>query len=256
ADEEDPLLIEARRLADPLQTEPFLFETAPTTLPAPAPPPSPFRRRGSGRVMLATFLIGIGVVALVAILAQAGWFAIAAGVLMAVGAALIVGGFTGGGRWLVFPALVVLAIMSFGSAVPLDEFGLTTGERHFEPVALANLEESYRLGAGEMTIDLSAVDFADVERTVEAKVGLGELTVIVPREVDVEVEGSVGAGSLVLFGDESDGVGVRDTAVESGTTGGTLRLEIGVGLGEATVERAATDKPMAPERPEQPGGEG
>lgn len=110
------------------------------------------------------------------------------------------------------------------------------GERTERPRSAAELEGEYRLGVGELTVDLSAVDLhaAGVE-TIEVSVGIGELSVIVPQEASLRVEGHVGVGQLNLLGQEHDGVDVDGTAAQNEAGAGSLILEVSAGIGEVTV---------------------
>ena len=195
-DADDPLLAEARRLSDPFLTEPLLFETAPAEAEAASPAASSGgRRRGRARSALAALLIGAGTVGLaVALGVTFTPFALLAGVLVAFGVALIFGGLSGrSSRGLIIPGLVVLGLLLLTAMLDLPN--ASAGERLYTPDRISEIDDTYQLGLGEMVIDLTEVPFSarhDID--IEADMGVGEMTVYVPDNVDVTVHASAGLG--------------------------------------------------------------
>jgi predicted membrane protein len=252
---EDPLLAEARRLSDPLQTEPYLFETAPSqaSVALEVPPP---RRHWGRRLVIAVVLVALGFVALVGALGpDEDGFVLASAVLVVIGGAMVVGGMRGRGRWLAFPGLAVLALLSIGSTVSITIEG-GVGEVLIQPDSVSELEDSYNLGLGKLTIDLTSVTDFPSGRTVDidADLGAGEMIVIVPAGVTVGVDATAGAGEVDAFGRMSSGIGdVELDFVEPGAAdGGRVNLDLHVGFGAINVERGDAERPPRPERPEVP----
>ena len=123
--------------------------------------------------------------------------------------------------------------------MPDWRFGDGAGERLFQPQTLSQVRDEYRLGAGELLIDLSAVDFEGETREVEAKVGFGELIVVVPDDINVKVGAQVGAGEVDFFHRVQGGLGINEDARFTGRRReGTLELDTQVGFGEVTLRRA------------------
>jgi predicted membrane protein len=91
---------------------------------------------------------------------------------------------------------------------------------------------------GDLTLDLSALDLADGTRDVDVKVGVGNATVIVPRDPTVEARGEVGIGEAHAFDTAHEGLGNSVSKTEPGTGAGTLRVHFSVGVGEGTVRHA------------------
>jgi hypothetical protein len=181
-------------------------------------------------------------------------FVVAAAVLVVIGGAMVVSGLRGRGRWLAFPGLAVLGLLSIGSTVSITIEG-GAGEVLIEPTSVSELEDSYNLGLGELTIDLTDVDFpAEGQVDLEADLGAGEMIVIVPAGVTVGVNASAGAGEVDAFGRMSAGVGdVELEFIEPGEAeGGRVNLDLHVGLGEINVERGDAERPARSERPEVP----
>jgi phage shock protein PspC (stress-responsive transcriptional regulator) len=258
--DEDPLLAEARRLSDPFLTEPLLFETAPA-LPAapgaPGAPPSPSHRRGAGRAALAALLIGVGAVGLAIALGMPfAPFTVLAGALVAIGVALVLGGLRGrASRGLVIPGLIVLGLLTVVSLVDLPS--VSAGERIVQLDHKTQIQPSYELGVGELTIDLSRVQFAATDDIdLAAHLGAGELHVIVPEDVTVVVDASAKAGELHVLNHTEEGIKPDVSFTDPGSRegGGTLNLDLDLGVGELTVDRAeaGAERPDRPERPVEP----
>jgi phage shock protein PspC (stress-responsive transcriptional regulator) len=253
--DEDPLLAEARRLSDPFLTEPLLFETAPAP-PAPGAPPSPSTRRGAGRAALAALLIGVGAVGLAVALGMPfAPYTVLAGALIAIGAALILGGLRGrSSRGLIIPGLVVFGLLTVVSLIDLPT--VSAGERVVTVDEISQLQPTYKLGLGELSIDLRQVPFtAGDEVDLKAELGAGELRVWVPEDVTVVVDASAKAGELHVLNHTEEGINPDISFTDAGSReGGTLNLDLELGLGEISVERAGAEAelPASPERPELP----
>jgi hypothetical protein len=158
--------------------------------------------------------------------------------LLLVGGALLVGARWGRGRLLIpVGALLTVALLLVALVdVPLRG---GVGDREYRPRTLAELDTPYRLAAGDLTVDLGELDLTGTSTRVVASVGAGALTVVVPADVAVEVEGEVGAGELRVLDRRDDGLGLDRRVVETGGEGaGRLVLRARVGMGELEVRRA------------------
>lgn len=165
--------------------------------------------------------------------------------LVIVGGALVVSAWWGRSRALMFVGIpLVLAVSAFGIIdVPL-EGGI--GGATYRPRTVALVDRSYELAIGNLTVDLSKVDFAGSRRRVHAQLGIGQLNVTVPRDVRVIVDGHVGAGSVNAFDDpESDCCPADVRVVRPGAAGaGTVLIDAEVGAGNIHIIReGATDGP-------------
>lgn len=115
------------------------------------------------------------------------------------------------------------------------------GERVFTPVDAAEAGARQRLAAGRLTVDLRSVPVGEQPVRIDARVGFGQLRVLVPAGTTVDVRAEVGAGHVVVDGDElGDGVRIHVNEVERPTRAGgpTVIVDAEVGAGELTVERA------------------
>jgi phage shock protein PspC (stress-responsive transcriptional regulator) len=218
--------------------------------PRPVAPLSESPRRPGGGAglplgVVAALFIGAGVVSLLVVL-DVGHFTpadVLAGALLLIGVAMVVGAWRGNGRPLIAFGLPVVGLLLLTDAIdlPLDA---GTGDRTRIVDSVAELDETYELTAGELTLDLRDLDVGPRTRgsmpTLEAEVAFGSLVVIVPDGANVEVDAHVAAGEIIGSpAGVEDGVAVRDRYDIDGDEGeGLLRLDLEVGFGEIEVRRA------------------
>ncbi len=115
----------------------------------------------------------------------------------------------------------------------------SSGEQTYRVRTLAELERSYSLAVGELTVDLRELDLEGTTQRVHAGIGIGELTVIVPSGVSVRVKGEVAIGTAAAFAVKSEGFGREVRKVEAGSGAGELIVDFDVGIGEGTVRHGA-----------------
>jgi phage shock protein PspC (stress-responsive transcriptional regulator) len=141
---------------------------------------------------------------------------------------------TGG---LVVVGLVLAALAVAVSAVDVRLEG-PIGTRVYAPLETSDLKRDYDISIGDLELDLSNVALAASDTEVDANVGIGELTVIVPNDVAVDVDASASAGEVTVFGRSESGVDA-DLSRSIGALGSdrTLRIDAHVGLGDVVVER-------------------
>jgi hypothetical protein len=160
------------------------------------------------------------------------------GVLAVIGLALIVGAFDGPHPGLVvagvFVSLAVLAV----AAAPPDAFHGGIGERSIRVTDQADLAARYDVGLGELSLDLSDLDMTE-SAEIEATVGAGELTIMLPQDLAVDISASAGAGQVDLFGEVNEGLSVTDTYTSHGFESATvtLTLDLDVAAGNIEVDR-------------------
>jgi predicted membrane protein len=90
---------------------------------------------------------------------------------------------------------------------------------------------------GELTLDLSQLDFSGTTREVQVQVGTGKATVIVPPDTRVEAHGRAGLGDTTALDRRQGGFGSNVETSSEGNAAGTLLIDVGVGIGEGTVQR-------------------
>jgi hypothetical protein len=173
-----------------------------------------------------------------------GWYrldvAAALAVLLAItGVGLVVGAFIGGGRGLIAPAAVLLVLTIAAAGVGRVHVNGAVGERTVRPVTIAEAEDGYDHGIGQLTVDLRGLDRADEDEvTISVDLGVGEVKVLVPEGTNLEVVTDVGIGKVDVLDREAEGVGNDDTfRFEDPASNQKLRLEIDVGIGHVDVDR-------------------
>jgi phage shock protein PspC (stress-responsive transcriptional regulator) len=134
-------------------------------------------------------------------------------------------------------AAAVLAIpAALVAAADLDLDG-GTGERSFRPADAADVRPEYRLGVGELVVDLRDTKWpaSGVLRT-RVSLGIGHALVLVPEGVCADVTGAVGAGYVGVLDQETGGVDLDGLDIGTGTRSGVPRLEVEADLGLGAVE--------------------
>jgi phage shock protein PspC (stress-responsive transcriptional regulator) len=131
----------------------------------------------------------------------------------------------------IVPALALLLIPVAIAASTVRVKGVI-GETFFTPEMAAHIpSHGYRQAVGRMTVDLSAIHSAKPV-TVNSRLGIGQMIVIVPNNATVKVNTRTDLGSYELFGRESHGASPRENVTYEGCEGGpkfTLNLRTDVG---------------------------
>jgi predicted membrane protein len=216
------------------------YASAEDTLAAEPEPP----RRSVGQIVFGSVLVAAGLAWLVAAtdLFDLPWRAVFAGALVAVGAAVVASARRERHSGLIVVGAILTVLLTLVSTAEglLDlPFAGGIGERSYTPQTVTALSSEYRLGIGELVLDLRAVDLPPGETALEASVTIGSLVVILPADVAVRVTGHVTAGEVTMFGTVFSGTGIEETITDSGyaETDVRLRLEASTGLGEVEVRR-------------------
>ena len=171
-----------------------------------------------------------------AFLAAIGEGVLIASLILAAGVAIVIGAFFGGVRWLIAPALALALGVGVAAAADLDfEGGM--GQRHYTPTSLAAIPaDGYRLGVGEMNVDLRDLDWTKRQVLhLDASLGVGELEVLTPEKVCVEAEAHAGAGHMNVTGHQSEGFDVDLDQGDRSIRDPRLVLDADVDVGELKV---------------------
>jgi len=139
---------------------------------------------------------------------------------------------------LIAAGVVLTVVLLLGSAIDFPISG-GVGERKESPSTLARLQEEYRLGVGQLTIDLTAIEVvhAIVPVRVKARVGIGELVVVVRSDLPVRVEARAALGNVRIFDVEGSGIDVERDVGPRPSDEAVLILELSVGIGQVEVRR-------------------
>ena len=161
---------------------------------------------------------------------------------IATGVAVVAGAATRrrtGGLVIVGIFLATLAIAV--SAIDIELEG-PIGERTYSPVLAADVHRTYEMSIGDLTVDLTNT-VLDSDTEIDANVGIGSVTVVVPADAVVSVDASASAGEVTVFGRQDDGVdahvsenSIPPGAMRSGTVK-TIQIDTHVGLGNVSVSR-------------------
>jgi predicted membrane protein len=198
------------------------------------------RRQGGSslaQVLVGLTLLVVGVLWLLHITGavSVSWFAVLAVVLMIVGVALVIGSTSGEHAGLIALGVVLTVVLTAATWVDF-RFEGGVGDREFVPAAIEELQETYRLSAGTLSLDLREVDFPQGETSVEARVGAGELIVTVPADVAVSVNWRVVAGDITVLGRQQSGVFLDDQDLTPGYEDAERRLMLDLIVTTGTIE--------------------
>lgn len=117
------------------------------------------------------------------------------------------------------------------------------GDREWRPTVASQIQPSYRLAIGNMTVDLRNVRFSTGSTSVTASVGIGHLLVEVPPGIDVSVNAHSGVGT-VTYGDgqgntDPSSFGGTGSSANSGTAPvAHLNLTATTGVGVVQLDRS------------------
>ncbi|MFL5962573.1 MAG: PspC domain-containing protein [Gaiellaceae bacterium] len=111
--------------------------------------------------------------------------------------------------------------------------GNGAGERAYHPTSITDVKPQYKLGIGNLRIDLSHIGPITQETHVKASVGIGELRIVVPRNAHVSVNAHAKVGETYALQQHDDG---KDATVHVGQ--GPLAIDASVGAGRIDVVRA------------------
>ena len=157
--------------------------------------------------------------------------------LIVFGLALILGAADGPHSGLVVAGLFLSIAVVIAAAVPIGSFSGGVGERLFRVSEQTALAPSYEVGFGDLRLDLRDLDLVEAA-TVEVTVGAGQITVLLPPSVPVDIKASSVAGQVDLLGERSEGLAVsRDYTSESFDTseiGLTIVIDVTAGAIEVT----------------------
>ncbi len=131
-------------------------------------------------------------------------------------------------------ALVLVAGAIFAAVVHVH-VGRGVGDRTYAVAGIQDLRDNYRLGIGNLDLDLSGVRFPAGETHVGARVDVGELDIVVPSDVALQVHGDAQFGQVHVLGRTVEGHNVDKSIIETG--GRVLVLDAHVGAGSLDVTR-------------------
>ncbi|MBA2772716.1 MAG: PspC domain-containing protein [Nocardioidaceae bacterium] len=168
--------------------------------PAPPPPPRPRRpRREPSRLLsatLAAIALALGTVWVIdeTVVAQMPPSVYPGTALGLIAVALLMGTRFGRSRFLIFLGLVATFLTVVSTVVGPGPYG----EASYRPTAAADVQTTYRHGAGLLTVRLDDVqDPTSLDgRVIEVDSSVGQVDVIVPSSVDATIRAHVDGGEI------------------------------------------------------------
>lgn len=207
------------------------------------PQPSPARaeRFHAGRFLAGAIvaLLGVGWLLESLDVAQIPWRVLLPATLIFVGAALIAASRSSKSHGpLIATGIVLTAFLTLGTAVDLPLAG-GAGARTERPASLADVKDEYRLGLGELTIDLTRLPppaEGAKQMRIKARVGIGQLVVVLPGGVLASVRGHAGIGEVKVFGRTRSGFDVEYGFEPKTPYGATIAFVLDLSVGVGSVE--------------------
>jgi phage shock protein PspC (stress-responsive transcriptional regulator) len=159
--------------------------------------------------------------------------------LAVIGGMLVVGAWFGRpGGLIALGVVAAIALLATSVAEPRFAGERMTSET---PTTAIQVEDRYFVPAGAVRLDLSNI--RDVERldgrSVEVEANAGELVVILPENLDVEIEADVAvAGEITVLGETRGGTGVSmERSVDGGPDAPRMDLKLDVVFGSIEVRQ-------------------
>lgn len=178
--------------------------------PSPTPPRQPGPPITAVALALSAVVAGMMIWLNYATRLDIGAAAIFGSVLALCGAGLVVSAFTGR-AWGLVPVGLIAAL---GVAIsPVADIAISSdrfGSFRYDVLVQSDLAESYDVGAGELTLDLTALDLVD-DQSVLLDMGAGSLVVLLPRDMAVDVTAEARFGDVRLLDRSDEGVGIELT---------------------------------------------
>ena len=201
---------------------------------------------------LVALLIGIaalGAAVGVFLLAALGGGTILAILAIVAGMALVIAAFAGGARWLIAPALILVLPLAIVVAADVNIDG-GVGQRHYDPVNASELLPDYRLGMGELDVDMRRVRLPAGQTDMRVEVGVGHAVIRVPEDACVTSDVQIGAGQANVFHRGSGGLDVAYVqAATPASTAPRLHVDGDIGVGALEIVRGNDPLRFGGERP-------
>ena len=158
-------------------------------------------------------------------------------VQLVVAAGLVVGAALRRPIWwtalLLIPASIGAFVFS-GCRVSLHD---GSGANTYTPNRTADLRTDYRHAFGQTTLDLTALGPLDVARTIHVTQAAGQVHLIIPPSLPVDVHANVHLGTITVDGSEdSHGMGLNQDPLTT-ASGRALTIDVRLTAGELRIDR-------------------
>jgi phage shock protein PspC (stress-responsive transcriptional regulator) len=160
-------------------------------------------------------------------------------VLTVIGVGLLIGSLWGRAWWLILLGLLLIPAMAAASVASDVPVRGRSGQQFERPVSVAEMQSRYELSAGDLRLDLSAVPFDAQPHKVTVRMGAGDMTVTLPKDLPVAVHYRIAVGESEVLGRPSQGgLQLNRTVTDEGSAKlGRLDLDLHVGAGQIVVRR-------------------
>jgi cell wall-active antibiotic response 4TMS protein YvqF len=155
--------------------------------------------------------------------------------LIIFGLALVVGATEGPHSGLVVAGLFLSIAVVIAAAVPATSLSGGVGERQFRVTQQTSLASIYQVGVGDLRLDLRDLDMVE-SAEVAVSAGAGQITVLLPESVPVDITASSGAGQVNLLGETSEGLAVSREYTSESFDGAGIRLTLVIDVAAGTIE--------------------
>jgi hypothetical protein len=150
------------------------------------------------------------------------------------GVGLLVGTFAGRARWLIIVGAILVPSLVFSPVFEWDWSSDTFDVTH-TPASFQDID-AYSIDVGNMTIDLTDLDWDGQTVELVATIDAGNLEIFIPSDVNIVGEASVDVGRVGTQGRESAGLGNPHLSFNE-TDGdlGTVNLDAHVDVGNIDI---------------------
>lgn len=155
--------------------------------------------------------------------------------LILVGIGLVITARSGEHEGLIWLGVILTIVLTVTSLADIRLQG-GVGDRDYRPATAAELRDSYQLGIGNLDLDLRDIQFPEGETRIEITLGMGDMTVQLPDDVDVSAEWTVAAGEADVFDRSDDGVIIEGSTQTSGFASAERRVRLDLNLGLGSIE--------------------
>jgi hypothetical protein len=160
--------------------------------------------------------------------------------LIVVGAGLLLGAWYGRAHALIALGAALSIALAITSAADAS-IGRANGTTTWHPTGFEQLDSSYTIGIGNARLDLSSLDFTGRTIAVQVSVDVGNLTLLLPANVDTTIEASVDLGNANVLGQQWGGINQATRTITDngpdGPGGGQLNIRATVDVGDLEVQR-------------------
>jgi phage shock protein PspC (stress-responsive transcriptional regulator) len=218
---------------------------APTAVVTPPPPPQPPKPHSpTRRITLSAALLVVGFLAILDVAGVASvpapmYFAAA---LATIGIGMFIASFFGRVRGPITIGVLLVIGLLLSAVVSGLPHPFTSHTTRITPTSFAAIPGGYQDNYGDVRLDLSKVKFTDADhKDIKIRLTFGQISVVLPPDVDVTVIAHAGAGDLDILGQQHSGVNKDSYTItddgHDGPGGGTLTIDASVRAGEVEVIR-------------------